>query len=65
MADMSLRISSACQLTHVAEYWREYRTYFHIGQARGISESAASLLRRWRAACGRREYYERNAIPQR
>ncbi len=24
-----------------ARIWREYRTYFHIGQARGISESAA------------------------
>jgi hypothetical protein len=23
------------------EYWREYRTYFHIGQAYGLSESAA------------------------
>ena len=26
------------------EYWREYRTYFHIGQAYGISESAAYRL---------------------
>jgi Helix-turn-helix of DDE superfamily endonuclease len=25
----------------VLEYWRQYRTYFHIGQAYGISESAA------------------------
>lgn len=23
------------------EYWREYRTYFHIGKSYGISESAA------------------------
>src|SRR6476660_5509299 len=29
------------QLLMVLEYWREYRTYFHIGQAYGISESAA------------------------
>src|SRR5467141_4419610 len=28
------------QLLMVLEYWREYRTYFHIGQAYGISESA-------------------------
>jgi hypothetical protein len=37
----------------------------------GIAEACADsslvprLLRRWRAACGRQEYYERNAIPQR
>jgi hypothetical protein len=30
------------------EYWREYRTYFHIGQARGISESAAYRNIKWR-----------------
>lgn len=29
------------------EYWREYRTYFHIGQARGISESAAYRNIKW------------------
>jgi len=29
------------QLLMMLEYWREYRTYFHIGQAYGISESAA------------------------
>ncbi len=23
------------------EYWREYRTYFHIGQSYGVSESSA------------------------
>ena len=27
------------QLLMMLEYWREYRTYFHIGQAYGISES--------------------------
>jgi hypothetical protein len=26
------------QLLMVLEYWREYRTYFHIGQAYGINE---------------------------
>jgi Helix-turn-helix of DDE superfamily endonuclease len=30
------------------EHWREYRTYFHIGQARGISESAAYRNIKWR-----------------
>jgi Helix-turn-helix of DDE superfamily endonuclease len=29
------------------EYWREYRTYFHIGQAYGISESAAYRNIKW------------------
>ena len=29
------------QLLMMLEYWREYRTYFHIGQAYGLSESAA------------------------
>ena len=43
------------QLLMVLEYWREYRTYFHIGQAYGISESAAYrnikwCETRWRAA---------------
>ncbi|WP_408605900.1 helix-turn-helix domain-containing protein [Mastigocladopsis repens] len=23
------------------EYWREYRTYFHIGQSWGVNESTA------------------------
>jgi Helix-turn-helix of DDE superfamily endonuclease len=29
------------------EYLREYRTYFHIGQTRGISESAAYRNIKW------------------
>jgi Helix-turn-helix of DDE superfamily endonuclease len=29
------------------EYWREYRTYFHIGQAYGLSESAAYRNIKW------------------
>ena len=35
----TLRVEN--QLLMMLEYWREYRTYFHIGQAYGISESAA------------------------
>ncbi len=26
------------------EYWREYRTYFHIGQAWGVNESTADRI---------------------
>src|ERR1700731_1343749 len=33
------------QLLMMLEYWREYRTYFHIAQTHGISESAASGCR--------------------
>ena len=29
------------------EYWREYRTYFHIGAAYGLSESNAYQTIRW------------------
>lgn len=29
------------------EYLREYRTYFHIGQSYGISESSAYKAIRW------------------
>jgi hypothetical protein len=35
------------QLLMMLEYWREYRTYFHIGQARAISESAAYRNIKW------------------
>ena len=35
------------QLLMMLEYWREYRTYFHIRQARGISESAAYRDIKW------------------
>ncbi|MGH6851990.1 MAG: IS5 family transposase [Methylocella sp.] len=36
------------QLLMMLECWREYRTYFPIGQARGISESAACRNIKWR-----------------
>jgi hypothetical protein len=35
------------QVLMALEYWREYRTYFHIGKNYGISESAAYLGIRW------------------
>jgi Helix-turn-helix of DDE superfamily endonuclease/DDE superfamily endonuclease len=35
------------QLLMRLEYWREYRTYFHIGQAYGLSESAAYRNIKW------------------
>ncbi len=35
------------QLLMMLEYWREYRTYFHIGQGCGIRESAAYRNIKW------------------
>src|SRR5246127_5800456 len=35
------------KLLMMLEYWREYRTYFHIGQTYGISESAAYRNIKW------------------
>jgi hypothetical protein len=35
------------QLLMTLGYWREYRTYFHIAQTYGISESAAYRNIRW------------------
>jgi hypothetical protein len=35
------------QLLMMLEYWREYRTYFHIGQAYGLSEGAAYRNIKW------------------
>ena len=35
------------QLLMMLEYWREYRTYFHIAQAYGLSESAAYRNVKW------------------
>jgi hypothetical protein len=35
------------QLLMMLEYWREYRTYFHMGQTYGISESAAYRNIKW------------------
>jgi hypothetical protein len=35
------------QLYMTLEYLREYRTYFHIGQSYGVSESTAFKIIRW------------------
>ena len=35
------------RLLMVLEYLREYRTYFHIGQSYGVSESTAYKTARW------------------
>jgi hypothetical protein len=35
------------QLLMMLGYWREYRTYFHIGQAYRLSESAAYRNIKW------------------
>lgn len=35
------------QLLMALEYIREYRTYFHIGQSYGVSESSAYKSNRW------------------
>jgi Helix-turn-helix of DDE superfamily endonuclease len=35
------KLSLENQLLMTLEYWREYRTYFHIGQSWGINESTA------------------------
>jgi hypothetical protein len=32
------------QLLMTLEYWREYRTYFHIGQSWGVTESTACRI---------------------
>jgi hypothetical protein len=41
------KLSLEDQLLMALEYMREYRTYFHIGQSYGISESAAFNGIRW------------------
>ncbi len=33
------KLSLEDQLLMTLEYWREYRTYFHIGQSWGVNES--------------------------
>ena len=38
------KLSVEDQLLLVLEYWREYRTQFHIGTSWGISESAVCRL---------------------
>ncbi len=35
------KLSLQDQLLMTLEYWREYRTYFHIGQSWGVNESTA------------------------
>ena len=35
------KISLEDQILMTLEYWREYRTYFHIGQSWGVTESTA------------------------
>lgn len=34
-------LSLSDQLLMTLEYWREYRTYFHVGQSWGVNESTA------------------------
>lgn len=41
------KLSIEDQLLMTLEYLREYRTYFHIGQNYGISESSAYKTVRW------------------
>lgn len=41
------KLSLEDQLLMTLEYWREYRTYFHIGQSWGVNESTAyRIIRR-------------------
>lgn len=41
------KLSLEDQLLMSLEYTREYRTYFHIGQSYGVSESSAYKTVRW------------------
>lgn len=51
------RYSAADRLLMMLEYWREYRTYFHIAKSRGLSESQTwKIIRRCEdilAGCGK------------
>ncbi len=38
------KISREDQILMTLEYWREYRTYFHIGQSWGVTESTACRI---------------------
>lgn len=38
------KLSLEDQVLMTLEYWREYRTYFHIGQSWGVNESTAYRL---------------------
>ncbi len=40
-----LRVEMRLRMT--LEYWREYRTYLHIGHSYGVSESTAYRTIRW------------------
>lgn len=41
------RLAMEDRLLMALEYWREYRTYFHIGTSYGISESTCYRNIRW------------------
>ena len=41
------RVSVSDRLLIMLEYYREYRTQFHIGASRGISESRVGEIIRW------------------
>jgi hypothetical protein len=41
------RLAVETRLLMTLEYWREYRTYFHIGRSYGVSESTAYRNIRW------------------
>lgn len=41
------RLAVATRLRMTLEYWREYRTYLHIGHSYGVSESTAYRTSRW------------------
>lgn len=41
------RLSIEDRLLMALEYLREYRTYFHLGQSYGLSESACFRICRW------------------
>jgi hypothetical protein len=38
------KVSLEDQVLITLEYWREYRTYFHIGQSWGVTESTACRI---------------------
>jgi len=62
------RYSVADCLLMMLEYWREYRTYFHIAQSRGLSESQTwKIIRRCEdvlASSGRFKLPGRKALLQ-
>jgi hypothetical protein len=41
------RLAVATRLRMTLEYWREYRTYLHLGHSYGVSESTAYRNVRW------------------